>query len=513
MTIPLRYGLIAIIALWLANAAAMADFAFKNVQDIARAFAGEPYRQPEILAPTALLRLNYDRYRQIRFIPERSLWRGENLNFEVQFFHMGHQYDRAVKINVIDGEMVDPVNFSPDLFDYGSFKLSRKMLERLGFAGFRIHFPLNRPDFYDEFVVFLGASYFRMVGANQHYGLSGRAVAIDTALPSGEEFPWFREFWLVKPKPGDKTITLYALLDGPSLSGAYQFVITPANVTVTEVQATLFLRKPVHKLGLAPLTSMFLYGENSMACHCRYGDYRPEVHDSDGLLIAMDNEEWLWRPLVNEGRIDVNTFIANHPKGYGLLQRDRNFDHYQDLESHYELRPNAWIEPLGDWNNGKVELVALSAGEESFDNIVAYWTPDRLPKPLEAFSYQYKMYWSLRENGKPPAGYTLSTRMANGSAAKGKKFVLDFLGGAVDWLDNRSDLKADVSASKDGKIIEVIPYKNEFTNGWRLDFQVAPKDPLHPKPVELRVFLKSGQQALTETWTYTWHPSSQQIKK
>lgn len=512
MAVRLFYSLMVAVGFFYAHAV-HAAFTFENVQKLAHAFAGEPYRQPEILAPSVLLRLDYDRYRQIRFIPERSLWRGENLKFEAQFFHLGQTYDRAVKINVIDGDRVDPVNFSPELFDYGPFKFSKKMLDRLGFAGFRLHFPLNRQDYYDEFAVFVGASYFRMVGSGQYYGLSGRGIAIDTALPSGEEFPWFREFWLVKPKPDDKTVTIFALLDGPSLAGAYQFTITPGEMTVTDVQATLFLRQPIQKLGLAPLTSMFWYGENTLSC--RYDDYRPEVHDSDGLLIAMDNEEWLWRPLANEERIDVNTFIANDPKGYGLFQRDRSFDHYQDLEGHYELRPNAWIEPSGNWGKGKVELVTLPTGEESFDNIVAYWIPDQPPKPMQAFSYRYKMYWSLRDKDKPPAGYTLSTRTAKGDALKlkSRKFVLDFLGGAVPWLDERSNLKPDVSVSKEGKLIEVIPYKNKFTNGWRVDFQVAPADPLHPKPVELRVFLKSGEQALTETWTYTWHPPLPQLKK
>ena len=256
------------------------------------------------------------------------------------------------------------------------------MPDNLGFAGFRIHYPINKPDYHDEVAVFVGASYFRAVGQRMNYGLSARGLAIDTVLPSGEEFPYFRKFWIHEPQPDAKEISLYALLDGPSVAGAYHFVIHPGKETVIDVKLTLFLRKPVAKLGIAPMTSMFHHGENSYAKVM--DDFRPEIHDSDGLMIATATGEWIWRPLVNPKTLLVNSFQVNNPAGFGLSQRDLDFDHYQDLESNYENRPSLWISPVGNWGEGRVELIQIPTDKEVYDNIVAFFVPSKLPEKGEA---------------------------------------------------------------------------------------------------------------------------------
>ena len=348
-------------------------FGLEDVAKRAKQLAASAYADPRGNVPRWLLDLNYDQYRDIRFRPERALWHDRKLPFSVQFFHPGFFYDRTVIIHVVSGSgAVSPVNFSPDQFDYGRNNFEGRVPQDLGYAGFRIHYPIKSTSYHDEVAAFLGASYFRAVGRDQVYGLSARGVAINTALSSGEEFPWFREFWLVQPAPGAQELTLYALLDSPSATGAYRFVVAPGPQTHVDVEMRLFPRTPLGKLGIAPLTSMFLHGENGAG---EVADYRPEVHDSDGLLVSASSGEWLWRPLQNPQDLSVTSFELVSPRGFGLVQRDRDFDHYQDIEARPDLRPSAWVQPKGEWGAGRVELVEIPTRNDTNNNIVAYWVP------------------------------------------------------------------------------------------------------------------------------------------
>ena len=263
-------------------------FTFEDVTSRAQQLAKENFKDPRGEVPAWLTQITYDQWRDIRFRSERSLWRDKRLPFQVQFFHPGLYYDRTVVINVVDAKGVRPIPFSPSDFDYGKNEFASRVPQNLGFAGFRVHAPIKKKDYYDEVIVFLGASYLRAVGKDEVFGLSARAVAIDTALSSGEEFPYFKEFWLVTPSPTAKDLTIYALVDSPSLTGAYQFAVKPGDQTIVAVDARLFLRREVQKLGIAPLNSMFLHGENSMPAT---EDFRPEVHDSDGLLVNFGSGE------------------------------------------------------------------------------------------------------------------------------------------------------------------------------------------------------------------------------
>ena len=305
----------------LAFAAAAGAFDFDDVAKRAAALAAQSFKASKPDLPKALKELSYDDYRDIRFKPARSLWRASNLPFEVQLFHPGLYYDQPVRIHEIVGGAAREIRFDPELFDYGKNNLDKAALRNVGFAGFRVHAALNTPKYKDEVLVFQGASYFRALGKDQRYGLSARGLAIDTALASGEEFPHFTEFWIDRPDPQAKELTIYALLDSPSVTGAYRFVVRPGNETVTAVKARIFLRKNVAKLGIAPLTSMYFFGENQPRAGVR--EYRPEVHDSDILLVQSGTGEWITRPLVNPKRLLVTSFALTNPAGFGLMQRDR----------------------------------------------------------------------------------------------------------------------------------------------------------------------------------------------
>jgi glucans biosynthesis protein len=515
----LRYALLIMLSLtcfipevFPPGAEAQRGFSLQNVIDEARKLAKKPYHA-EGRIPDFLLNMGYDDWRDIRFEPSKALWLNDKLPFTVQFFHPGFYYDRTVAIYTVDSRGVRPVPFSPDFFDYGKNDFKDKVPANLGFAGFRVHYPINTPEYRDEVAVFLGASYFRAVGKNMGYGISARGLAIDTGLSTGEEFPFFKKFWIVKPTRGAKKITIYALLDSTSLTGAYRYVITPGKETTMDVTSRLFLRKSVEKLGIAPLTSMFFCGENDRQ-HCME-DYRPEVHDSDGLMIAARTGEWLWRPLINPRSLQINSFQCPNPVGFGLIQRDLDFDHYQDLEAHYENRPSVWISPVGKWGEGRVELIQIPSDKEIHDNITAFWIPSRLPTGGKPAWYSYKMSWYRADASKPPAGRVTSTRIARGKDDRTKKFILDFAGGKLDALPADKPLTAVITVDPKAKLVEQQLYKNSVTKGWRLVFQITFEEPgslnkVLPQskrvPVELRAFLKLEDNALTETWTYTYPP-------
>ncbi|MGH7072244.1 MAG: glucan biosynthesis protein, partial [Acetobacteraceae bacterium] len=387
-----------------------ARFGFADVQRLARQRAAAPYVNRSPRLPDSLATLSYNQYRYIRFRADHALWRGQGL-FEVQFFHRGFAYRRRVNITdiALDGTL-HPLSYSAADFDYSGSGLQPQGLPaNLGFAGFRVRYPLQQPDRKDELIVFLGASDFRVLGRNQDFGAWARGLAIDVASADGEEYPYFTDFWLVQPQPQQRTLEIYALLDSPSLTGAYRFEIRPSGATDVEVTATLYPRHSVTKLGIAPLNSMYFYGENSPRA---VDDYRPEVHDSDGLEEQAGDGEWLWRPLSNPKTLTVSSFQDDNPRGFGLVQRDRDFDHYQDEAAQYQRRPSYWVAPLGNWGQGRVELVEIPSSEEIHDNIIAYWVPATPLTPGQPFNFSYLLTAYLTSPLWPPGGRAIATRTA-----------------------------------------------------------------------------------------------------
>jgi glucans biosynthesis protein len=495
MRVPVLIGLMAL-SLFAGDAVALNfDDIAARAKDLARA----PYRSEERSPPAELSALTYDQYRDIRFRPDRALWRADNLRFELMFFHLGKFQKQPVRINEVTSKGVRHVPYRSADFDYGKNRLSPQKWGDLGFAGFRAHYPLNSEKYKDEVVVFLGASYFRALGAGLHYGLSARGLAIDTVGGDGEEFPRFTEFWIVKPAPDAKTLTIYALLDSQRATGAYRFEVRPGEETVTEVHLRIFPRAKVATLGIAPLTSMFAFGENQP----HRTDFRPEVHDSDGLMVATGDGEWIWRPLLNPKQVLTTSFSMKALRGFGLMQRDRDFRSYEDSEARYELRPSAWVEPLGAWGPGRVELVQLSTPDETNDNIVAYWVPDPIPGKGQMLDLSYRLHWQGTSTMQhPPGAWVLQTRVGRGFAELAEneqQFVVDFTGPALAGLTADSKVVAQVSAPANGEIMESNAYRVEATGNWRMTVRVKQLDPA--KPTELRGYLQHGNDVLTETWS------------
>ncbi len=476
-------------------------FDFAVVQKLAQKLASQPYVRDDASLPEVLAELDYDRYRDIRFKPEFSLWRDTGLPFQVQFFHRGFLYRDKVVINVVEDGKPKRLEYTSDWFDFGKTPLG-PFEGDLGFAGFRLHYPIKRDGYYDEIVVFQGASYFRAVGLGQTYGLSARGLAIDTGLSRAEEFPVFREFWIEKPAPDAREIVVYALLDSPAVAGAYRFVIRPGLDLTMDVQSRLYFRHGVERLGIAPLTSMFFRGENT---EYLIDDFRPEIHDSDGLAIARGSGEWLWRPLNNPRQLRISVFHDDHLKGFGLIQRDRNFDHYQDLEALYQRRPSAWVEPLGDWGAGSVYLIEIPSDQEKYDNIVAFWVPDQASAEGKEMAFDYRLYFTRDERLPKSLGKAQATRIGAGGIdpidSKRRRFVIDFAGQALAHYGEKAKLEAQLDASA-GTLSNVVVHKNFETGAWRLSFELDTSEA--EPPVELRAWLRSGKEALTETWLYQW---------
>ena len=492
-------------------------FGLDDVASLARQKAATPYTPASHSVPAELAQLDYDGLRDIRFNPQKNLWRNAvpatttatNMGFEANFFHVGNSGD-SVLVHEITPEGIKHLPYNPADFNFGKNQVNPQSWPDLNYGGLRAFFNLNSPAYKDELVVFQGASYFRALGAGQRYGLSARGLAIDTAGGQKEEFPRFTEFWLEKPAPGANKLTVFALMDSERLTGAYRFDITPGEQTTTDVQARIFMRapensgsdKPITTLGLAPLTSMFFFGENQP----RPGDFRPEVHDSDGLMMATGDGEWLWRPLQNPSAPLVTSFVMKNPKGFGLMQRDRNFDRYEDVEARYESRPSAWVTPSGDWGAGKVELLQFATPDETHDNVAAYWVPEKLPAPGEPLSLSYQIAWQGKNQQRPPNGWVTQSRRGTGYSRLGAEeqrqrvdFVVDFAGPALDALPEGAAVQAISSADSNGRVLESIAYKNPVNGAWRMSLRVLRLDPA--QPVELRAFLQHDNNTLSETWT------------
>ena len=449
---------------------------------------------------------NYDDYQAIQFNPKQARWAGPEAGFHLHAFHLGWLFAEPVTMFEADAGIARPMGFlTDDFLYYDRVKDRVPAHEPLpGVAGFRLNAPLNRVDQFDEVVAFLGASYFRALGRGNGYGLSARGLAIDTGLGKPEEFPRFSRFWIEKPVPFARSITVYAALESENCTGAYRFVITPGTDTIIVVTARLFFRAEVQQMGVAPLTSMFLFSEKNRA---KFDDFRPNVHDSDGLIIHRRDGDTIWRPLNNPVRLSESWFAEDSPKSFGLMQRDRNFDNYQDAASHYERRPSLLIEPIGDFGRGAVRLVEIPTQQEVNDNIVAFWVPEDKAIPGEMREFSYRMHWgTLPVDPSADIAFVLETRAGVGGVSGvenndgTRKFVVDFAGGMLASLPPETKLEP-VTSISGGKIAVTTLSKIEGHDVWRLVMDVLPDA---NGTVELRAHVAGYGRKLTENWFYQW---------
>lgn len=469
---------------------------FAALIERARAASKQPASDAkEADLPASLRDIDWNAYRTIAFRPERSLWRNEPGHFEAQFFHLGFIYRYPVAMSVIEGDETRPLPFSTELFTYGAVPAPAPN-PGLGYAGMRLHTNLNSDDYRDEIIVFQGSSYFRSLGRGDYLGLSGRALAIDTGESTPEEFPRFSEMYLVRPGKDERSMWVLATLESKRATGAVAFHVEPGDVTVIDITVHVFLREPVKVLGIAPFSSMHLYGES--APH-RFDSVRPEVHDSDGLAMWTAEGERVLRPLRNPERTTVREYRLDSPKGFGLLQRDRKFESYQDLVERYQDRPSAWVEPMGDWGKGKVRLLEFATNLESDDNVALSWVPDQVP--ADGLSVRYRLHFGSNVEGKQQFGKALDTRITPIGADKAR-FTIDF------QVPNANQLKTPVQlelTTPDAQVLSTSVVQNPFLPGFRASFEVVRKDP--SRETDLRAYLRTGNDVLTETWSYPWQPT------
>ena len=473
---------------------ASAAFNRATVIKLARALATKEFRTPAEV-PELFGRLGYDQYRDIRFRPELGFWTAEHRGFSLDLLHAGFIYKVPVEVYVVEAGTSIPARYTTHLFDFGPNLKVPPAHDQALFSGIRLRAPIHTPDRMDEFIVFQGASYFRAVGSGQNYGLSARGLAVNTAEPGGEEFPAFRAFWVERPDRASKTATVHALLDSPSVTGAYTFHITPGKDTLMEVSITLFARSDLNHFGIAPLTSMYFFG--SPDAH-RFDDYRLRVHDLDTLAIAQ-KEGWISRPLANPKLLQVSGFQTSGLRGFGLQQRADAIADFKDLEARYELRPSVWVEPKDDWGEGQVELVEIPSEREFNDNSVAFWRPARPLGAGQSQSYSYWLRWGTPLYEKQLAR-VVETRSGLTLDHARRLFVIDFAAPQTRFSGFGADVQPEVFASQ-GALRNIVGQQNALTGGYRVSFEL---DASGVDLSELRVLLVRDSQMISETWLYRW---------
>jgi glucans biosynthesis protein len=469
-------------------------FSFDRLKGLAEATAARPYRPPHAPPASLLDAIDYDAFGAIVYKPSAALWGSEPGDKSIRMFPLGRYARTPVPVNVVAQGQARKVRYSTSLFDMPADSPARRLGAAGGFAGFRV----MNADHVTDWIAYLGASYFRSADPFNQYGLSARGLAINTAIAAGsEEFPIFTEFWFEHDPAG---LVVYALLDGPSVAGAYRIVHkrSPAGL-VQEIEMQLNFRAAVERLGLAPLTSMYWYGASDRRPS---DDWRPQIHDSDGLSIWTGAGERIWRPLSNPPRVIANAFEDKAPRGFGLMQRDRRFEDYQDDGVFYERRPSAWVEPVGDWGAGSVQLIEIPTASETDDNIVAFWTPVARPAAGQRLNYSYRLHWAKQEPGVMGVARVFATwqgragRPGQAALPGQRKVVIDFAGTTLEGLNRKSGVTGVVDV-KPGMALTVAAYPVEGQDRWRLMFDVAAPA---GQTVDLRAYLRQGYRALTETW-------------
>lgn len=470
-------------------------FSSDDVVELARRLSLEAYRPPGAITP-GLEKLGYDGYRGIQWPMRKSIWIDENVPFRLDLLPAGSVYTQPVIVSIVENGVVKELAPQPGMFDLGPTVPGELRDKALSISGFRVRSRLNTSTYWDEFLVFQGASYFRAVAQGQNYGLSARGLALKTGEPEGEEFPSFTQFWIEKPARNATSIVIHALLDSPSVTGAYRFTVTPGRDTRTDVAYTLFPRVELRSVGIAPLTSMFLFDPSNRS---RFDDFRPRVHDSDGLMFVSHSDEHVWRQLVNSSVLQLSSFTAERPKAFGLMQRARKFDDFQDLEAAYERRPGAWIEFPEEAPAGALRLVEIPTRNEANDNIVAFWQPAEALPAGQPYSGSYRMAWTAEAPMPRELARVVATRIGTTMRGDRKLVVLDLERSGT----NPEEVELEVSSSA-GTVYHPLLHKNPAVKGLRASFEF---DPAGAQSIEFRAVLRKGERVASETWLYRWTAS------
>ena len=467
----------------------VADTAVK----MAVALASKPFKEPQAAPlPSVFTGLTFDQYASIRLTPGAAIWRDQKLGFSLEPLHRGFVYTTPVGINIVENGMARKVVYDRADFDFGALKVPAALGD-LGFSGLRV---LNSSDQgFEDVAIFQGATFYRARAHAQPFGLTARGLAIRTGDDPGEEFPQFREFWIEKPNAAANTLTIHALMDSPSVTGAFRFTLRPAETTIVDTEMTLIARAAVDKLGFGAMAATFLF---SPLDHRRPDDVRAAANESTGLQILTGSGEWLWRPVSNRETLQISAFSDVNPRGFGLLQRSRSFESFYDDETHWELKPSLWIEPIGDWKEGDLRLLEIPTNSETNENIIAQWRPKAGMAAATTQSVAFRQFWCWSPPSKPPLASCVGSRQ--GKAGKAQRFAVEMAGDLFADPAKAAAATADLQASR-GKIVSVrlFPYKDR--RSVRVVFDLDPGSETYS---ELRLTLKVDNQAASETWLYRW---------
>ncbi len=486
-------------------------FSFATLTHRAKELAGKAYMAPKKPAPQIVDQIEYEQHGKIKYRADQALFSDDKGVYPVTFFPVGKYFAKTVKMHAVDGDKAAEVLYQPGYFDMPADSPAQKLPEDTGFAGFQIRESKSRPDWRtQDWCAFLGASYFRAIGSLNEYGLSARGVTIDTASPTPEEFPDFTEFYLQPASAEGQPVVVYALLDGPSIAGAYKFTIRRTDGVIIDVECNLFCRKDIAKLGISPMTSMYRFSQYDKSYQL---EWRPAAHDSDGLALWTGAGERIWRPLVNPPTPSTSAFVDDNPRGFGLMQRNRDPKAFTDRYLNYERRPSLWIEPIGGWGAGAVHLVEFPTDHEDFDNVGCFWVPKEPVKAGRALEFRYRMHWNADEPNPPPnLARPIMTRIGRGgfpysraNPPEYKRMVIEFAGGALDAFPRTGEKKPEaiISTSR-GEISSTFLETTTWDNAWRLQFDIKAEG---ADPVDIRAYLRDGETALTETWLFKLHPA------
>jgi glucans biosynthesis protein len=551
MRLHLVLALLTALALYLTfRGTPRAKFSFADVQALAQKEAAQKFVPLPDVLPPGLKKLTPEQELGVFWNDRYRLWRNRGLPFQVDFYPLSNDQHTSPRINVVDRHGAQPLAYSNAWFRF-NVPVNPPLPADVGYGGFYVRYPHMAPKSdpaspLDGFFSVKGASYFRVLARGQVYGLSARALAINAISEGQEEFPQFTAWWLYQPASNASALVLDALLNSPSVSGAYEFTLRPGSATTVDVRATLFFRKPVATLGLTPFSSMYDYGENAKN-HFGNGSH-PEIHDSDGVLIHTSKDEWEWRPLEQWPFRQIYNFADENPQGFGLIQRDRDFSHYNDTAMNYNLRPSAWVTPHGPWGKGAVQINQLVTNNPNTDNVVIQWHPDQGPKAGERLDFSYTIDFYMNDANLPPLAYAKQTLINDpappppppasvnaspapaAAAAPAKpgattaaapkpapapplptgttpvQFLVDFVGDGIEDIPPDHKPAIDLSAGAGAVVRESSVEKLDYDKSWRVTFTIVPAKV--NVPVELNLKLRDGNRPLTETWTYTWHPAA-----
>ncbi len=464
-----------------------------SVLDMARALAKSPFKEPKSTLPDVFSNLNFEQYSAIRRNPGSAVWNDEKFGFELEPLHRGFVFATPMQLAIVENGQAQRVIYDRAAYDFGKLQPPEDLPD-LGFSGVRV-LKAAAGDGWRDLAIFQGATFFRSLARGQTYGVNARGLSIRTGDDQGEEFPLFRALWIEKPSPASDTLTIHALLDSASLTGAFHFTLRPGEATIIDTELTLVARVAVDHLGLGAMTATYLFGALD---HRRPDDVRPNVYDVGGLQILTGAGEWLWRPVASRDTLQISAFGDMNPRGFGFLQRARVLDVFDDDDAHWELRPSLWIEPIGDWGEGEVILLEIPSDSENNDNVIAQWRPKAGLAEGATVSFAYRQFWCWAPPARPTLATVASSR--SGKIGKRRRFIVEFVSDLFADPQKAAEASASIEASP-GQIVATRLYPYKERRSIRVVFDL---DPGSESYSELRLVLKAANQPVSETWLYRW---------